>query len=64
MSKVNIKILGATQTGKGVIQGVIADQAILKNWGLWFWDQKPDKFIYSIMNNVVSQRGEKYMKLI
>ncbi|ECL4300288.1 hypothetical protein FTG91_24945, partial [Salmonella enterica] len=27
LSKVNIKILGATQTGKGVIQGVLADQA-------------------------------------
>ncbi|HFW5273065.1 TPA: hypothetical protein ACIBWY_004194 [Salmonella enterica subsp. enterica serovar Bullbay] len=59
LSKVNIKILGATQTGKGVIQGVLADQAIMKGWGVWFWDQKPDKFIYSIMKQrCISERKE------
>ncbi|HCX5424777.1 TPA: hypothetical protein OZU34_004932, partial [Escherichia coli] len=47
------------QTGKGVIQGVIADQAILKNWGLWFWDQKPDKFIYSIMKQRCESEGRE-----
>ncbi|NQD63310.1 triK protein, partial [Enterobacter sp. CM29] len=45
----NLKILGATQTGKGVIQQVCIDQAIKKGWGIWFFDQKPDDFIYSIM---------------
>lgn len=59
LSKVNIKILGATQTGKGVIQGVIADQAILKKWGFWFWDQKPDKFIYSIMKQRCESEGRE-----
>ncbi len=49
IAKNNIKILGATQTGKGVLQGVIIDQAIRKDWGVWFFDQKPDDFIYSIM---------------
>lgn len=59
LSKVNIKILGATQTGKGVIQGVLADQAIMKGWGVWFWDQKPDKFIYSIMKQrCISEKKE------
>ncbi|HFQ5986595.1 TPA: triK protein, partial [Yersinia enterocolitica] len=45
----NLKILGATQTGKGVIQQVLIDQAIWKGWGVWFMDQKPDDFIYSVM---------------
>ena len=45
----NLKILGATQTGKGVIQQVCIDQAIKKGWGVWFFDQKPDDFIYSVM---------------
>ncbi|ORZ44246.1 triK protein, partial [Klebsiella pneumoniae] len=45
----NLKILGATQTGKGVIQQVLIDQAIWKGWGVWFFDQKPDDFIYSVM---------------
>ncbi|TDN48079.1 triK protein [Scandinavium goeteborgense] len=47
--KKNIQVLGATQTGKGVLQQVIADQAIMKGWGFWFFDQKPDDFIYSVM---------------
>lgn len=45
----NLKILGATQTGKGVIQQVLLDQAIMKGWGAWFFDQKPDEFIYSVL---------------
>lgn len=45
----NFKILGATQTGKGVLQQVILDQVIWKGWGAWFFDQKPDDFIYSVM---------------
>ncbi|MEB6537332.1 triK protein [Pantoea stewartii] len=45
----NLKILGATQTGKGVIQQVLLDQAIMKGWGAWFFDQKPDDFIYSVL---------------
>lgn len=45
----NLKILGATQTGKGVIQQVLIDQAIKKGWGTWFVDQKPDDFIYSVI---------------
>ncbi|EGD1139007.1 hypothetical protein IAV22_004432 [Salmonella enterica] len=47
----NARILGATQTGKGVLQGVIIDQAIRKkDKAVCFIDQKPDKFIYSIMS--------------
>ncbi|HFQ9467570.1 TPA: triK protein [Escherichia coli] len=45
----NTKVIGATQTGKGVWQQVIIDQCIKKGWGVWFFDQKPDDFIYSVM---------------
>ncbi|WP_004578779.1 type IV secretory system conjugative DNA transfer family protein [Marinobacter nanhaiticus] len=47
--KTHAKILGPTQTGKGVYKGVVLDQAIRKGWGVWFFDLKPDKFIYDIM---------------
>lgn len=63
LAKVNIKILGATQTGKGVIQGVLIDQAIMKGWGVWFWDQKPDKFIYSIMKQRCELEGREFHEI-
>lgn len=63
LAKVNIKILGATQTGKGVIQGVLIDQAIMKGWGVWFWDQKPDKFIYSIMKQRCVSEGREFHEI-
>jgi len=63
LAKVNIKILGATQTGKGVIQGVLIDQAIMKGWGVWFWDQKPDKFIYSIMKQRCESEGREFHEI-
>ncbi|EPA0315771.1 hypothetical protein ACQZDD_004895 [Klebsiella aerogenes] len=63
LAKVNIKILGATQTGKGVIQGVLIDQAIMKGWGVWFWDQKPDKFIYSIMKQRCKSEGREFHEI-
>ncbi|MBN3470682.1 TraM recognition domain-containing protein [Pseudomonas savastanoi pv. phaseolicola] len=43
------KVLGPSQTGKGVLLGVLIDQAIRKGWGVWFIDQKPDDFICDIM---------------
>ncbi|ELM3316207.1 hypothetical protein RYT77_004651 [Salmonella enterica] len=56
----NARILGATQTGKGVLQGVIIDQAIRKkDKAVCFIDQKPDKFIYSIMNKACLDEGRK-----
>lgn len=55
----NIKILGATQTGKGVTQGVLLDQSIRKGWGAIFIDQKPDKFIYTIMVNAAKEMNRE-----
>ncbi|WP_341524412.1 TraM recognition domain-containing protein (plasmid) [Pseudomonas sp. G.S.17] len=43
------KVIGPSQTGKGVVLGVLLDQAIMKGWGAWFIDQKPDDFICDIM---------------
>lgn len=45
----HIKIVGPTQTGKGVIQGLIIYQSIMKGWITGFFDIKPDDYIYSIM---------------
>lgn len=47
--KTHIKVLGPSQTGKGVTLGVKIDQAIWRGWGVWFFDRKPDDFIPDIM---------------
>ncbi|WP_116893164.1 TraM recognition domain-containing protein [Pseudomonas savastanoi] len=51
------KIIGPSQTGKGVMLGVFLDQAIWKGWGAWFVDQKPDDFIYDIMRESCEHYG-------
>jgi len=43
------KIPGATQKGKGVLIGLLIAQSIIKGFGTWFNDIKPDDFVYSIM---------------
>ena len=53
----HLKIIGPTQTGKGVIQGVILYQSILKGWTTGFFDIKPDDFIYSIMVKACKEAG-------
>lgn len=53
------KILGPSQTGKGVGLGVLIDQAIRKGWGVWFNDIKPDDFIYHIMKQSCLDTGRK-----
>lgn len=51
------KIVGPSQTGKGVLQGVILYQAILKGWCTGFFDIKPDDFIYPIMCKACKEAG-------
>lgn len=51
------KVIGPSQTGKGVELGVLLDQAIRKGWGAWFVDQKPDDFIYDIMRESCEDNG-------
>ncbi len=53
------KILGPSQTGKGVGLGVLIDQAIRKGWGVWFNDIKPDDFIYHIMRQACLETGRE-----
>lgn len=53
------KVLGPSQTGKGVMQGVLIAQAIKKGWGAWFNDLKPDDFIYSIMVQSCKEYGRE-----
>lgn len=53
----NLKIIGPSQTGKGVTQGVLLDQAIKKGQGAWFIDIKPDDFIYDIMCQACEEAG-------
>lgn len=55
--KRHMKILGPSQTGKGVLQGVLIYQAILKGWCVGFGDIKPDDFIYSIMVKACKDAG-------
>ncbi|HHI5971657.1 TPA: triK protein [Escherichia coli] len=60
----NIKVIGATQTGKGVWQQVAIDQCIWKGWGVWFFDQKPDDFIYSVMVQSCKDWGRKLPSVV
>ncbi|WP_308908918.1 TraM recognition domain-containing protein [Pseudomonas canadensis] len=55
--KNHAKVIGPSQTGKGVMLGVLLDQAIMKGWGAWFVDQKPDDFIYDIMRESCERHG-------
>lgn len=57
--KRNLKIIGPSQTGKGVVQGVIIYQSILKGWITGFFDIKPDDFIYSIMVKACKEAGRE-----
>lgn len=57
--KNHAKVLGPSQTGKGVMQGVLIAQAIKKGWGTWFNDLKPDDFIYSIMVQSCKEYGRE-----
>lgn len=43
------KIPGASQKGKGVLLGLLLAQSVIKKFGTWFNDIKPDDFIYPIL---------------
>lgn len=53
------KIVGPSQTGKGVKLGVELDQAIRKGMCVFFFDQKPDDFIYDIMRESCEECGRE-----
>lgn len=58
------KVIGPSQTGKGVVLGVLLDQAIMKGWGAWFVDQKPDDFICDIMRESCERHGRESPKYL
>ncbi|WP_144940757.1 TraM recognition domain-containing protein [Pseudomonas alabamensis] len=58
------KVIGPSQTGKGVALGVLLDQAIKKGWGAWFVDQKPDDFICDIMRESCEENGREAPEIL
>lgn len=61
--KNNIKCIGPSQTGKGVLQQVLIKQAIIKNWNVIFIDQKPDDFIPYVMRETCEKQNRNLIKL-
>jgi len=61
--KNNIKCIGPSQTGKGVLQQVLISQAIIKGWNVIFIDQKPDDFIPDVMRETCEKQNRKLVKL-
>ena len=59
----NINCIGPSQTGKGVLQQIIIDQAIRKNWNVFFIDQKPDDFIPDLMRETCEEVDRKLITL-
>ncbi|MBL0319171.1 MAG: type IV secretion system DNA-binding domain-containing protein [Alphaproteobacteria bacterium] len=61
--KMNQKIIGPTQVGKGVHLGVQVDQAIRKNMGVWVIDPKPDRHLETIMAKACVDTGRTMITL-
>ena len=59
----NQKIIGPTQTGKGVLIGVQLDQAIRQHMTTIFIDPKPDKHAYHIMQQACTDAGRTFLTL-
>lgn len=59
----NQKIIGPTQTGKGVLIGVQLDQSIRKNHCTIFVDPKGDKHAIHIMHQACKETGRKLIVL-
>lgn len=59
--KNHLKIVGPSQTGKGVELGLIIKQFIINGWGVWFNDIKPDDFIYAIMKETCEEFGFNFV---
>ena len=55
-----MQIIGSTGYGKGVLQGCILDQIILKGDNLFFVDPKEDKFAAHIMYQRCKEMGRKF----
>ena len=59
----NQKIVGPTQTGKGVLIGVQLDQAIRQHMTTIFIDPKPDKHAFAIMQQACADTDRTFLTL-
>ena len=59
----NQKIIGPTQTGKGVLLGVQLDQAIRKGHTVVFIDPKPDQHGRAIMIKACAESGRPFQEI-
>lgn len=59
----HMQIMGPTRTGKGVLLGVILDQAIRQGDSVFFIDPKTDKFIPHIMAQAAEAVGRPFIYL-
>lgn len=59
----HMKVIGPTQTGKGVLLGVLVDQIISKGVCTIVIDPKPDKHLKEIMKKACERAGRRFLEL-
>lgn len=59
----HFRLVGPTQTGKGVLIGTCLDQAIRKGSTVFFIDPKPDKHAKAIMKKACLETGRPFVEL-
>jgi type IV secretory pathway TraG/TraD family ATPase VirD4 len=59
----HMKIIGPTQTGKGVLLGVLVDQSIRAGDCVVVIDPKPDMHLREIMRKAAEESGRKFLEL-
>ena len=55
----NQRLVGATQTGKGILFGVQLDQSVRQGFCTVFFDVKPDKHALAIMRKACEETGRR-----
>ena len=55
----NQRLVGATQTGKGILFGVQLDQSVRQGFCTVFFDLKPDRYALGIMRKACEETGRR-----
>ena len=55
----NQRLVGATQTGKGILFGVQLDQCVRQGFCTVFFDVKPDRYALGIMKKACEETGRR-----
>ena len=55
----NQRLVGATQTGKGILFGVQLDQSVRQGFCTVFFDVKPDRYALGIMKKACEETGRR-----